>query len=212
MRKRKSYVMKILLLSDTEDKALWDHYRPDRLAGIDLILSCGDLRAEYLEFLVTMTNLPLFYVHGNHDQGYATRPPEGCLCIEDHIESYQGFRIMGLGGSMRYHPDSTCMYTEQEMTFRLWKLGLSMRRGGVDLLLTHAPIHGYGDLPDLAHRGFSCFDRLLSGQHIPYMAFGHVHKSYGKFERTLCHPSGTLLINAWQSCILDTETGEVRDR
>ena len=212
MRKRKSYVMKILLLSDTEDKALWDHYRPDRLAGIDLILSCGDLRAEYLEFLVTMTNLPLFYVHGNHDQGYATRPPEGCLCIEDRIESYQGFRIMGLGGSMRYHPDSTCMYTEQEMTFRLWKLGLSMRRGGVDLLLTHAPIHGYGDLPDLAHRGFSCFDRLLSGQHIPYMAFGHVHKSYGKFERTLCHPSGTLLINAWQSCILDTETGEVRDR
>ena len=52
--------MKILLLSDTEDKALWDHYSPDRLAGVDLILSCGDLRAEYLEFLVTMTNLPLF--------------------------------------------------------------------------------------------------------------------------------------------------------
>ena len=203
--------MKILLLSDNENKALWDHFRPERLAGVDLIVSCGDLRAEYLEFLVTMTNLPLFYVHGNHDQQYEEHPPEGCVCLDDRIQTVNGFRLMGLGGSMRYQPDATCMYTEQEMTFRLWKLGLAMRRSdGIDLLVTHAPALGYGDLPDLAHRGFECFNRILTAQKIPFMAFGHVHQSYGHFQRTFRHPSGALLINAWQSCILDTETGEVR--
>ena len=70
--------MRILAISDEERAYYWDHYRPGRLDGIDLILSCGDLRAEYLSFLVTMANRPLLYVHGNHDGGYRTRPPEGC--------------------------------------------------------------------------------------------------------------------------------------
>ena len=77
--------MKILLLSDKEDAYLWDHYRPGRLDGIDLILSCGDLKAEYLSFLVTMGRAPVFYVHGNHDLRYLSEPPEGCDCVEDKL-------------------------------------------------------------------------------------------------------------------------------
>ena len=46
--------MKILIVSDEECPALWDYYVPGRLSGYDLILSCGDLKAEYLMFLVTM--------------------------------------------------------------------------------------------------------------------------------------------------------------
>ena len=51
--------MKILVVSDEEDQFLWDFYKPGRLKGIDLILSAGDLKAEYLSFLVTMANRPL---------------------------------------------------------------------------------------------------------------------------------------------------------
>ena len=43
--------MKLLLISDEEDKFLWDYYRPGNLKGIDMILSAGDLKAEYLSFL-----------------------------------------------------------------------------------------------------------------------------------------------------------------
>ena len=50
--------MKLLLISDEEDEYLWDHYQPGRLAEYDMILSAGDLKAEYLSFLVTMGNLP----------------------------------------------------------------------------------------------------------------------------------------------------------
>ena len=43
--------MRILILADEESKYLWDFFTPDKIQGIDLIISCGDLRAEYLEFL-----------------------------------------------------------------------------------------------------------------------------------------------------------------
>ena len=42
--------------------------------GADAIISCGDLPASYLTFLVTMANRPLFYVHGNHDVDAVAQP------------------------------------------------------------------------------------------------------------------------------------------
>lgn len=57
--------MKLLLLSDKESPYLWDYYQPGRLSDYDLMLSCGDLSARYLTFLVTMGRARLLYVHGN---------------------------------------------------------------------------------------------------------------------------------------------------
>ena len=51
--------MKILTISDEECMALWDYYMPGRLDGYDLIISCGDLKAKYLSFLVTMAKCPV---------------------------------------------------------------------------------------------------------------------------------------------------------
>ena len=80
--------MNILIVSDEESPVLWDYYTPGKLAGYDLILSCGDLNAKYLEFLVTMARCPLLYVHGNHDGSYTHQPPEGCDCIDDKLIIY----------------------------------------------------------------------------------------------------------------------------
>ena len=44
--------MKILVLSDEEYPAFYENYVPGRLAGYDLIISCGDLNAKYLSFIV----------------------------------------------------------------------------------------------------------------------------------------------------------------
>ena len=94
--------MKILFLSDEESKAYWDYFRKEDFSEIDLIVSCGDLKASYLSFLATMTTVPVLYVHGNHDDKYEINPPDGCICIEDDIYEYEGVRILGLGGSYRY--------------------------------------------------------------------------------------------------------------
>ena len=77
--------MKILALADEESPALWDGYVPGRLSDYGLILSCGDLKPEYLSFLVTMARAPLLYVHGNHDDCYEKKPPEGCLCADGKV-------------------------------------------------------------------------------------------------------------------------------
>ena len=77
--------MKILAIADEESRYLWDFYEPGKLKDIDLIISCGDLNPDYLMFLVTLSNVPVLYVHGNHDEKYETKPPEGCVCIEDDI-------------------------------------------------------------------------------------------------------------------------------
>lgn len=106
--------MKILAISDVESKYLWDYFQPEKLEGVDLILSCGDLKASYLTLLATFTHAPLLYVHGNHDTDYQRRPPEGCTCIEDTVYEVNGVRIAGLGGSVRYKP-GPFQYTQREM-------------------------------------------------------------------------------------------------
>ena len=105
--------MKILVLSDHESKSLYEYYTPEKLKDIDLIISCGDLRANYLAFFATFSHAPVYYVRGNHDCRYEEYPPEGCTCIEDDIVTFRGVRIMGLGGSMEYIPGSSNQYTER---------------------------------------------------------------------------------------------------
>ncbi len=119
--------MRILTIADKECRALWDYYQPGTLKGVDLILSCGDLDPDYLQFLVTMAGCPLLYVRGNHDERYDRKPPLGCTCIEDKVYDFHGLRILGLGGSMRYK-NSPCMYTEAEMQARIRKAGWQIGR------------------------------------------------------------------------------------
>ncbi len=171
--------MKILAVSDHECPALWDYYIPGRLKSYDLILSCGDLKAEYLTFLVTMSRARLLYVHGNHDGGYSSRPPEGCDDIDGHLIVYDGVRILGLGGSYWYN-DGPHQYTEKQMQLRVDRLRRAVKKvGGVDIVITHAPPRGMGDLADPAHRGFESFVRLIDGYQPKFFLHGHVHLNYG---------------------------------
>jgi len=190
--------MRILAIADEESKALWDYYTPDKLSDVDLIISCGDLDANYLEFLVTMTSCPVLYVPGNHDSAYQERPPEGCENIDGKIYTHNGVRIMGLGGSMKYK-NGPYMYTERAMGRRIRRLIPDMiKHRGVDIVVTHAPVKGYGDMVDLPHRGFASLNRLLYALRPVYLLHGHVHASYlSRFKREMVHPSGTILINAY---------------
>ena len=112
--------MKILAVSDIESRYYYTWYHPDSLKEFDLIISCGDLSRACLEFLVTMANKPLLYVPGNHDDEFEKNPPEGCVCIDGRIHTFQGVRILGLGGSYRYKKEGKYMYTEDQMRRRIF--------------------------------------------------------------------------------------------
>ena len=197
--------MRIMLLSDVADKALWDYLDRRLLEGIDLILSCGDLPAEYLSFLTCFTNAPILYVHGNHDTGYDRKPPEGCACVEDDIFVFNGVRILGLGGSMRYRPNEPYMHTERQMARRVLRLWWKLHKHkGFDILLAHAPARGLGDMDDLPHRGFETFLKLMDRWRPRYLVYGHVHQEYGAttFVRERAY-GDTTLVNAYKRYIIE---------
>jgi len=194
--------MKILVLSDEPSKWLYDFFEREKLDEYDLILSCGDLPAEYLSFLVTFSKGPLLYVHGNHDH-YDRKPPEGCICIEDQIFEFEGVRILGLGGSMRYKPGAN-QYTEKEMRKRVQKLFWPLKKSkGFDILLTHSPARGIGDMEDLPHRGFEVFNELMEKYKPKYFLHGHVHMNYsGKAKREQTYHE-TTVVNAYEKWVIE---------
>ena len=195
--------MKILLLADEECLYLWDYYRPGRLDGVDLMISCGDLDPDYLTFLVTMGRAPLLYVHGNHDGIYEKRPPEGCTCIEDEVVICNGLRILGLGGSKLYS-SGPHQYTEREMEKRIRRLRTILRRvGGIDIVVTHATVRGYGDDEDRVHQGFEAFLPLLDQYAPRYLVHGHVHTRYGQNRPRVVQRGKTTMINACERYLLE---------
>ena len=195
--------MKILLLSDEESKSIWDFFRKEDYEDIDLVISCGDLKPEYLSFVATMIPVPLLYVHGNHDDKYDSKPPEGCTCIEDQIFEFQGVRILGLGGCLRYKPGKN-QYTEQQMQRRISKMFWKIRRKkGFDILVTHAPAQGINDAEDLCHRGFKAFIDLIEKYHPKYFVHGHVHMNYGRQFPREDMLGDTRVINAFEKYIIE---------
>jgi len=198
--------MKILLLADKAEKRLWEELDRRKLEGVELILSCGDLPAEYLSFLTCFTNAPILYIHGNHDGKYEKKPPEGCECIEDRVYVFNGLRILGLGGSMRYN-NGPHQYTERDMRRRVRRLWFRLwRTKGFDILLTHAPAYQLGDDKDLAHRGFEVFLKLIDKYAPKLMVHGHVHQSYQHDFVRVRQRGSTQVINACGYCYFDIET------
>ncbi len=192
--------MKILAVSDEECESLWNSRVRDIAGDVDVIISCGDLRNDYLEFLLTMINAPLLYVFGNHDEC----GPEGGICIDGRMYVYESVRFLGLGGSKRYRYGVN-MYTEDEMRYRYWRTWPRVwLAGGVDVLVTHAPAKGWGDLDDRAHGGFETFNAIMKRHRPGYMLHGHIHSSYGRIKREHVHESGTRIINVCGYRVINT--------
>ena len=162
----------------------------------DLILGCGDLPFEYLEYLRSESGVPLLYIHGNHDPSPRGRnvsaylPAEytpqrqptvtGCVNLEDRCEDEVGIRIVGLGGSIRYN-DGDNQYTQAEMRRRARRLARRARirqwRDGrsVDVVIAHSPPLHCGDEDDPPHRGFAAFHSLIEQLEPKLMLHGHIH-------------------------------------
>ncbi len=189
--------MKILAVADRMHKALYDYFEPTRWKGIDLVISCGDIDAKYLSFLVTMIPKPLLYVPGNHDQGYKNQPPEGCDSIDEKVLRIGKVVIAGLGGSYWYN-GKDLQYTEKQMKYRAKKIIKKARKlGGLDILVTHSPPKGVHDQDDVCHCGFDTFREIMKILHPKVFIHGHNHEIYKKEDREVT-VDGTRVINAYE--------------
>ena len=187
--------VKALVVSDVVSEAL---YTPELMriaSGVELVLSCGDLPAPYLEYILTMLNVPLYHVPGNHDRptyradGRLVNGPEGGCSLDGRVEVFRGadgreILLAGLGGSM-FYGGSENQYTERQMQWRahrmapaLWRRRLAYGRA-LDVFIAHAAPQGIHDGADPSHKGFRTFLRLMHRYHPRLMLHGHVHPSYG---------------------------------
>ena len=79
------------------------------------------------------------------------------------------------------------------------------RHGGIDILVTHAPLHGYGDMTDLPHRGFTAFSVLLDRYHPQLMLHGHIHLNYGCSIPREQQYGATRIVNCYERVYLDVD-------
>ena len=216
----------VLAVSDEVDDALCADVRPAHDA--QLVVACGDLPFDYLEYLMNALDAPLVFVPGNHDpdvSGYRTsrtgltlkaglpaRPPwpDGAVSAEQAVVDVAGLRIAGLGGCLRYR-DGPNQYTQREQARRARSLARRARRRtardgrGVDVLLTHAPPRGVGDREDRAHQGFETLNWLAGRLQPPLLLHGHIHPDE---EPTRLHRLGrTVVRNVAGRHLLDIEPG-----
>jgi Icc-related predicted phosphoesterase len=201
--------VKILCVSDTVMPQMESAVNLRRhYSDVELIVSCGDLPSVYLEFITSVLNVPLFYVRGNHDEGYTTSPPGG-ENLHQRLVEYNGLSFYGLEGCVRYN-DSPIQYTESEMTRMVITAGLRLsyrraRQGyGVDVLVTHSPARGIHDAEDIAHRGFQSLLRFMDWYHPRYMVHGHVH-TYDRRTTTKTMYQETEIVNINPVTVMEIE-------
>ncbi|MCY4060971.1 MAG: metallophosphoesterase family protein [Chloroflexi bacterium] len=172
--------MKILCVSDTEMPQLHNAVNLRRQYNdVDMIISCGDMRPNYLDFITSIIGAPLFYVRGNHDEIYHDEPPGG-IDLHGQILEYGGLVLAGLEGSIRYNKGEI-QYTQAQMHSKVLGLAPSVmwnrwaRGRGIDLFVTHSPARDIHDGKDFAHRGFDSFLNFMKWFRPRYMLHGHVH-------------------------------------
>ncbi|HXV44031.1 MAG TPA: metallophosphoesterase family protein, partial [Anaerolineae bacterium] len=161
--------MKILFVSDKVVEHLYSPKIVERHKDVDLIIGCGDLPYYYLEFILSMLNVPLLYVHGNHDpqqeylsDGTSITGPGGGANLHCQVYKEKNLLFAGLEGSIRYK-DGCFQYTQREMwlnvLYLIPKLVLNKLIYGrfLDILVAHSPPYGIHNGEDRIHVGFKAF-------------------------------------------------------
>ena len=215
--------MKILCISDQIDPLVYSPSIKERFSDIDMILCAGDLPLDYLDFIISTLNKPLFFVFGNHhtEELRYFKKTWNTPLIEENREFFScgaiyagskvifedNFIVAGLGGSMRYNNGNN-QFTELQMFFEALKLipGLLWNRlvrgRFLDILLTHAPPKGIHDKNDKCHWGFKTYLWFMKTFKPKYLVHGHIHLyDLSAVRRTKW--GNTTVINAYGHYVID---------
>jgi len=200
-------VMKILAVSDQALDRIYTLSASGHFRDVELILGCGDMPFEYLEYLVTMLNVPMFYVPGNHDPRHDPRQnplrPEGGTNLDLETARHNKFLIGGFGGSIRYRPDGINQYSQTDAYYRamlmLPRLLLNRLQYGraLDILISHSPPFGIHDDSDPAHQGLKALNWLIRIAKPRYHFHGHTHVYKRNLENVEANFGLTKIINVY---------------
>jgi Icc-related predicted phosphoesterase len=214
--------LKILCISDQIDPLVYSAHIKERFADVDLILSAGDLPMDYLDYIISTLNKPMYFIFGNHhtqEQKFFKRIRGfpfienrqfytcGAIYLGTKVKIEDNFIIAGLGGSMRYNNGAN-QYTDFEMFIEVIKLiprllwNRIVHGRYVDILLTHAPPRGIHDKKDRCHTGFKSYLWFMKAFKPKYLVHGHIHL-YDLREVRCTKWKDTTVINAYSHYVIN---------
>ncbi len=225
--------MHILCIADEKDPLVYSQQVAQRYKDVDFVLSAGDLPLNYYEFIVSALNKPLYFIFGNHQIEHLKHFKKNCLFDDPYVAPYgvsatqlsfggtyidgkikreksTGLLLAGLGGSLRYNTQEN-QFTEFQMYWRICKmipalLFNRLRHGRfLDILITHAPPRGIGDLDDRCHTGFGAFLWFMRRFKPRYLIHGHIHLLDMNTVRQSRYYD-TEVINVYGSYVLQEDT------
>lgn len=202
--------VRILAISDEPDPSLEAARTRQALGAIDLVIGCGDLKPDYLDFVGDAFCVPVHYVRGNHDVGESwelsdndptqSRAPEALP--DGRVVREAGIRIVGFSGSPPYSARGFEV-PAGKMWWRVGRFGLFQRRGRPLLVVTHAAPRDAGDGPDQPHRGFRAFRWLAERLQPPLWLHGHTTLARRDREARSTRLGRTLLYNCVGSTLVE---------
>jgi hypothetical protein len=186
-RQNPATTLNLLSLSDIPLSIIHSAQAAERFRSTDLILGCGDLSYEYMEYVISRLDVPLYYVRGNHSKGveYGSgvplTGPQGGIDLHRRTANYRGLLLAGIEGCIRYRP-GPYQYSQSEMWGMVYLLApaLLFNRAVhgryLDVFVTHAPPWGIHDEPDdTPHQGVKAFRWFLRVFKPAYHFHGHIH-------------------------------------
>jgi len=207
---------RILAVSDKVEPRLYGPSITKVAGDVDCIIGCGDLPYYYLEYIVSMLNKPMYYVHGNHDRPEhrsnrtVIKEPQGGTNLHGRVVAANGLLIAGLEGSHRYNRNPQYQYTQAEMWGVILKMIPTLVTNRMlygrylDVLVTHSPPFGIHDAADRPHIGFKAFLSFMRWFKPRYLLHGHQH-IYRDTEISHSRYAHTEIINVYPWRLIDLE-------
>jgi Icc-related predicted phosphoesterase len=201
--------MKILCVSDWIDQLIYSEKMKYRMQDIDLVISCGDLSFNYLDFIMSELNKPLCYVVGNHvsmrsfsKDVLGDTSLNAPKCFKNlHLSFYKYKKILfcGFEGSVWYN-GGPFQYKQWQVYWRLFGLLPHLLFNKIfygrylDVFVAHSPPYKVGDRDDTCHTGIKAFNWLIRVFKPQLFLHGHIHL-YDKNETKVIKYYATDVIN-----------------
>ncbi len=185
---------RICVLSDTHTF----HEELKLPENIDIYIHAGDFThvgeyTETIKFLRWFSQLECKHrilITGNHEKGWWKNPslyksevPENVIHLEDDLVQLEGLNIYGSPHTKEFYGWAWPYYNEESADL-IWK----RIPDNVDILVTHQPPYGVGDLSEFYRKGedpnvgckilLSHVERVKPKLHV----FGHIHSARGLYK------------------------------
>lgn len=209
--------MKVLFVSDKVVEHIYSPSVAARYKDVELVVGCGDLPYYYLEYIQSVLDVSLVYVHGNHDpeqeylsDGSIITGPAGGVNLHGQTYKTDHLLLAGLEGSIRYRKGQF-QYSQREMWLNTLlnlapRLLINKAIYGryLDVLVAHSPPYGIHNGEDRVHVGFKSFLWLMKVFKPRYLVHGHRHV-YSPAEIIETQYFETKVINIYPYRVIDIE-------